>query len=231
MTNLVNRRRTRFGGHLGGRIPRVVLAGIAVAALAASSPAADAARTHQSSAVRTDHHISATSHPGARAAASRTIVSLRVKTCRHCPVYLQQALTDGTYWKSPVHHVRGGRATFTVATRRTHGMSFVLDPRWANVTDAVTNVVTRYAGMSPGQRISNAKAAHEKRGTACWAGTSSHRVSLVVRAVKFKAKALGGGPGHALRAWFNPMTTGTAPLMRTWRGTLGNQDAYYCSAS
>jgi hypothetical protein len=159
-----------------------------------------------------------------------TTIVLRVTTCAHCPVTLQQALDDGTYWTSRTHHVRAGRATFTVPTRRTRGMTLVLNPRWANVTDAVTNVVTRYAHTAPGQVISNEVAQHKKRATACWAGTTRSRIVMKVRVVTFSARALGGGPGKAIRAWFKPMTASTPPMSRTWRGTLGNQDAYYCSA-
>jgi hypothetical protein len=159
-----------------------------------------------------------------------TTIVLRVATCAHCPVYLQQALDDGTYWMSRTHHVRAGRAVFSVGTRRTRGMTFVLNPRWANVTNAVTNVVTRYAQTKPGQLISNDVARHKKRATACWAGTTRARIVMKVRVVKFSARALGGGPGHAIRAWFKPMRSSLPPMSHTWRGTLGNQDAYYCSA-
>jgi hypothetical protein len=159
-----------------------------------------------------------------------TTIALRVNACRHCPVYLQQALDDGTYWTSKTHRVRAGRATFHVPTRRTRGMSFVFNPRWDNVTNARTNVVTRYGQTRAGQAISNNEARHKQRATACWAGTSRQQVRLVVRAVKFRARALGGGPGHALRAWFNPMQPSTPPMHNTFRGNLGNQDAYFCAA-
>ena len=108
-------------------------------------------------------------------------------------------------------------------------MTFDLNPRWANVTNAVTNIVTRYAHTAPGQVISNEVAKHKKRATACWAGTTQTRVVMNVRVVTFTARALGGGPGHAIRAWFKPMTTSTPPMTPTWRGTLGNQDVYSCN--
>jgi hypothetical protein len=110
-------------------------------------------------------------------------------------------------------------------------MTFDLNPRWANVTNAVTNIVTRYAHTTPGQVISNDVAKHKKRATACWAGTTQARVVMKVRVVTFTARALGGGPGHAIRAWFKPMRTSTPPMSRTWRGTLGNQDVYSCDVN
>jgi hypothetical protein len=158
-----------------------------------------------------------------------TTIVLRVTTCAHCPIFVQQALDDGTYWTSRTHHVRAGKVTFLLPTRRTRGMTFGSNPRWPNVTDAVTNIVTRYAHTKPGQIISNDVARHKKRATACWSGTSQPRIVMQVRIVKFSARAIGGGPGHAMRAWFKPMKSSLPPMTHTWRGTLGNQDAYFCS--
>ena len=107
-------------------------------------------------------------------------------------------------------------------------MTFVLNPRWANATNAVTNIVTRYAHTEAGQRITNRVARQKNRATACWRGTSQRRVVLDVRAVRFAAPAFGGGQGYALRAWFNPLRRSLPPMQQTWRGTLGNQDAYIC---
>ena len=164
--------------------------------------------------------------PTARVPTTR--ITLRVKHCRRCPVYLQQALDDGTYWTSKTHRVRAGHARFRVPTKRTHGLTFVFVPRWDDASNAVTNVVTRYANTRVGDNISNRVAAHKRRATACWAGTDARRVRMVVRAVRFQAPAIGGGQGHALRAWFNPMKSATPYWNRTYRGSLGNQDAYFC---
>jgi hypothetical protein len=166
----------------------------------------------------------------AAAGRAMTLIVLRVDRCRHCPAYVQQALDDGTYWTSRTHRVRAGHVRFRVPTHRTYGMSFVFNPRWANVTDAVTNVVTRYAHTQVGDRVSNRVAKKKRRATACWAGTDARRVRMLVRAVKFRGPALGGGEGHALRAWFQPMKSATPPKSPTYRGSLGNQDAYYCKA-
>jgi hypothetical protein len=179
--------------------------------------------------VSRDAAVGSTHTSNPRAAASMTTIVLRIHTCRHCPVYLQQAIVGRPYWTSKMHRVRGGHASFRVPTRRTSGMSFVLNPRWADVTNAVTNIVTQYAHTAVGQTVSNDVARHKKRASACWAGTSRHRVVLHARAVKFPGRALGGGPGHALRAWFSPTRVATPLWSHTWRGTLGNQDAYPCS--
>jgi hypothetical protein len=36
------------------------------------------------------------------------------------------------------------------------------------------------------------------------------------------------GPATAALAWANPSVSTTGPLGSTEKGTLGNQDAYYC---
>jgi hypothetical protein len=172
------------------------------------------------------------SHPtpsSEAAQASMTHITLRVIACRHCPVYLQQAITGGTYWGSKTHHVRNGRVRFTVPTTRTRGMSFNVNPRWSTA-DAVTNVVTRYAHTQIGQLIKDKVARHKKRATACWRGTSAHRIFMIVRVVKFRHKDHDGNPGHALRAYFRTTRAATPPVTRTWHGALGNQDAYWCDA-
>ena len=159
-----------------------------------------------------------------------TKIVLRVRTCRRCPVQLRQALDDGTYWSSRTHRVRRGHVRFRVPTSRTRGMSFEITPHWATAGNWVPNVVTRYSGTDFGESVSNAQARHKKRATACWTGTDARRVRLVVRAVKFRARTMDGDPGHGLRAWFSPMGRRMSPMNRTWRGSLGNQDAYFCEA-
>jgi hypothetical protein len=121
------------------------------------TPALEAPRPEPASSTA----LSASAAEGGRT----TTIGLRVTTCARCPVTLQQALGDGTSWSSRTHHVRGGTAKFTVSSRRTRGMTFVLNPAWANVTNAVTDVVTRYAHTTPRQVISNDVAKHKKRAT------------------------------------------------------------------
>jgi hypothetical protein len=161
--------------------------------------------------------------------ASMTHITLRVIACPHCPVYLQHAVTGGTYWSSKTHRVRNGHVRFTIHTARTHGMSFNFNPRWSTA-DSVTNVVTRYAHTQIGQLIRDKVARHKKRATACWRGTSAHRIFMIVRVVKFRHKDHEGNPGHALRAYFRTTRAATPPMTRTWHGAVGNQDAYWCDA-
>jgi hypothetical protein len=54
---------------------------------------------------------------------------------------------------------------------------------------------------------------------------------MAVRVVTFGGRALGRGPGRAIRAWFKPMKTSTPLMTQTWRGTMGTQDVYSCDVS
>ena len=73
------------------------------------------------------------------------------------------------------------------------------------------------------------RARHAARADGCWAGTTtdSARLSFVVS--KVRARTLDGRPthvpltyaAHSLRSWH--------PLVRTYKGTIGNQDAFYCT--
>jgi hypothetical protein len=54
---------------------------------------------------------------------------------------------------------------------------------------------------------------------------------MEVRVVTSRGRALDGGPGRAIRAWFKPMKTSTPAMTRTWRGTIGTQDVYSCDVS
>lgn len=106
-------------------------------------------------------------------------------------------------------------------------MSFNLNPRWS-VSNAVTNVVTRYAHTRVGQIIPNSVARYKKRAMGCWAGTSKPVVSMLVRVVKYRSRGLDGNPGYAPRAWFWTTRVSTPPMVLAWHGAIGNQDAFWC---
>lgn len=90
--------------------PRQLDAGVVAAALAMSAPIQTQA-TPPSAGTVLDRGLAGSfvSQAAAHASGSTTTIVLRVKTCRHCPVYVQQALDDGTYWTSKAHRVRAGR--------------------------------------------------------------------------------------------------------------------------
>src|SRR4051794_8476457 len=65
-----------------------------------------------------------------RAAKSYTRITLNVDTCAHCPVRLVQAVDGRPFvWDSRTKHLDHGVVSFRVPTRRTHNMSFEIDPR------------------------------------------------------------------------------------------------------
>jgi hypothetical protein len=160
-----------------------------------------------------------------------TRIRLRVDRCVHCPVSLTQAITrphgGTTVWRTRVHRVRDGWVAFTVPTRRTRGMSINLNPRWSK-REAITNVVFRYAHTRIGQRISSATAAHKKRAMGCWAGTDASKVVLRIRVVRFPVVDYAGNHGYAPRAWLARTHKAVPPMARAFKGTLANQDAFYC---
>ncbi|MGA9343815.1 MAG: hypothetical protein WBV37_01815 [Nocardioidaceae bacterium] len=202
--------------------PRLLIAAIAALVMVAAVPGASAS-SHP--AVRTP--VASASAP----AAGKTSITLRIVGCRACPVRLVQAHSSAAsaVWHTRTKRVHNGHVTFTVPARRTVGMTFELNPRWSKA-GWVTNVVTRYAHRKVGSNVTPARAARTHRAEACWAGTDQSRVRMVVRVVKFRVRGYDGSPGYAPRAWFVKTRTSVGPRNRTFRGALGNQDAYYCNS-
>jgi hypothetical protein len=191
------------------------------------APLAVGTTRHADRAARADT-VTAVAH--SRAARSHTRVTLNVDTCSRCPVTLVQAFQGGTsVWRSRTKRVHDGTVSFRVPTRRTHHMSFEINPRWS-VLNVVPNIVTRYHGSEAGDIVTDDAARHKRRAAGCWEGTSARRITLDVRAVKFRARDLEGNPGFALRAWFAPTIESGGPMVQTFKGTIGNQDAFVCTA-
>jgi hypothetical protein len=125
--------------------------------------------------------------------------------------------------------VRDGRATFVLPAARTKGLSFEIYAPWDNACDCNTNIVTRYRGINRGERLPDTVARHKRKAEGCWAGTNASRFTMTVHVARFKARQLDGQPGHVMRAYLNPQVASIAPMTRTFKGTLGNQDAFYCT--
>ncbi len=121
------------------------------------------------------------------------------------------------------------RAVFRVRTTRTHGLSFVFRAPWDGGIGSVPNVVTRYAGHPVGSFVSRAEArrAHKARG--CWAGTTAHRVRLDLHVSRVPAKTVGGEPTHIPLVYATHSLPSWKPTVKTFKGTIGNQDAFYCT--
>jgi hypothetical protein len=109
-------------------------------------------------------------------------------------------------------------------------MSFTIRTPWEDdVTNAVTNIALGYPTRSAGAGVSVHAARTAERVTACWAGTANPRARFHLRVRKIHARTLEGKPGQAPLAWASPtkhVLPGT--WARTWRGNIGNQDAYIC---
>jgi hypothetical protein len=196
-----------------------------LAAVLATVVAAALATTAQSEA-----HASGASGAGAQRAA-RTTLHLHVTGCDRCSVQLWQAI-DGrpTVWHSARQKIGADhQAVFRLPTRRTHGMSFTLDAPWAKGLGAVPNIVTRYRGHAVDTKVTRKQARAGKRAEGCWAGTStSGRLDLHFAVSRVTIRTLTGQRGPAPLAYATHTMSSWKPMVKTFKGMIGNQDAFYC---
>jgi len=160
----------------------------------------------------------------------RTSLTLVVHGCDGCSIMLQHAIAGGdSVWTSHLREVGPDhRIGFRIPTRRTHGLSFVLRAPWAGNIGAVPNLVTRYAGHAPGSAIDRQDARHGRRAEGCWAGTQDDRARLRFRVDRVSARTVDGKPTHIPLAYSPHTLPSWKPMLRTYKGTIGNQDALYC---
>jgi hypothetical protein len=161
----------------------------------------------------------------------KVVIHLRFGACRHCHVTLTQASNAyGVYWHSKTKAVRPGSATtFRVRESRTAGMSFEVHAPWATGVNWVPNVVTHYQGLPLGKSVSTRQAATAKKGSACWAGAATRTTNLNITVNSFRTTDMTGNPAKGLRAYIaRGLNEGGAKWTTTFKGSLGNQDAYYC---
>lgn len=170
--------------------------------------------------------------PAQRQAVDRTSLTLVVRGCDRCTVRLQHAI-DGEadhVWTSRARRVGADhRVVFDVRTARTHGLSFVLDAPWAGNTGAVPNLVTRYAGHAVGTVVDRSDARQGKRAAGCWAGTRADSARLAFQVDRVRVRTVDGHRAKAPLAYSVPTLRSWKPYVRTYRGTIGNQDAFYCT--
>jgi hypothetical protein len=171
----------------------------------------------------------ASAAPVARAAAQQTKITLKVNSCQHCPMQLVQAISGRQHvWSTAYKHVKDGKVTFKVPTSRVDGMSINLDPRWSGV-NAVTNVVIRYGQEKVGRKVTAAEAKAKKQAAGCLAATGLSGFTLNIQVRKFKVRDIQGNPSQAPRAWVGHTAAWSPPMTRTFKGSLGNQDEFYCT--
>jgi hypothetical protein len=160
----------------------------------------------------------------------QTTLVLQVPSCPKCTIDLTRAISGHQkVWRSKNHHVRNSRVTFVLPTARTKGLSFEISAPWDNACDCNTNIVTRYRAINPGDRLPDTVARHKLKAEGCWAGTTARTFTMTVHVARFKATQINGQPGHVMRAYLNPQVASIAPMTRAFQGTLGNQDAFYCT--
>jgi hypothetical protein len=97
------------------------------------------------------------------------------------------------------------------------------------VGNAATAIVMQYQGVAPGTPIASGEAAAAASGTYCWAGTN-RSTTITVQVERFESVGESGDPETFLRAYANPMRTGSGGFVATTQGALGVQDDPVCPA-
>ena len=168
----------------------------------------------------------------AHAASPTTTITLKVTGCEGCTIGVQRAITGGnpskitpakpTFWEGTPVKVKSGVATLKVPTVNTSGMSFTITAPW-QTANFVSNIVLGSARPA-GSNVTSSQQAATTQATACWAGTAKTAVTIKVQVVKASV----GGGATAASAWATPTVATVGALADTTKGTLGNQEAYYC---
>lgn len=162
---------------------------------------------------------------------AKTTLRLHITGCDHCSVQLQHAVNGRLkVWTTKQQRIGPDhRAVFHLRSSRTRGLSFVLRAPWEGNTGAVSNVVTRYAGHRVDSAISRTAARHAAKAQGCWAGTSLGDVTLDFHVARVAAKTLDGKDTRLPLVYATHTMSSWKPVVKTYRGTIGNQDAFYCT--
>ena len=195
-----------------------------IAAVLATLLAATLATTAQG-----DAHAATGESGGSKPATTR--LRLHVTGCDRCSVQLQHAVSgQPKVWTSKQQHIGSDHtAVFQLRTSRTKGLSFVIRAPWEGNTGAVANIVTRYSGHAVDSPISRDVARHAKKAEGCWAGTRLDSVRLDFHVSRVAAKTLDGRSTHIPLTYATHSMSSWKPVVKTYRGTIGNQDAFYCT--
>ena len=151
-----------------GRVARVVVAALVLAAMAPAIPASA--------------RVGGAGAPSARAAKT-TSLTLTVHGCDGCTIQPVRAGITATspVWRGKKKKVRNGSVHWKVSVRHTVGMSFdISDPDAVNI-GAMPDIVVAYRGIAVGHRVPAGAAEHKKRANGCWAGTHKASITLRVR--------------------------------------------------
>jgi hypothetical protein len=220
----------RFSVSLSGRAASVgaALALVAVA-MGVQGPAAG---TNTPSTVKVGEGIRVSLSP---AAAVTTRLTFRAASCEGCRITAMRYLYSSTRQVVSARDigsatVRGGVAVIQVPTSQTRGMAFQIEtPDLRGSGGAVPVAVLRYRGEPVRSTVTKAEARSAKRGSWCWAGTTSSRKTIVLRTYRFTDPRLPDVYADSISVWSKT----SLPVMRSswssvFRGGLGHQDAPWC---
>jgi hypothetical protein len=175
--------------------------------------------------------LSATTLTGAAASAPAptTELTLEVTGCEGCHLRLTQAL-DGRekVWQSKQGTVEDGTVSWTIPTKRTHGLSITVLAPWDGGAGYVPTVAFRYAGEHVGDTVNDAVARTKKRASACWAGTEEDAVTLPLKVTHARSTNPPGEPIRTPRAFISVTQGWEKPMEKAWKGITGTQDATWC---
>jgi hypothetical protein len=161
-----------------------------------------------------------------------TRLTIRTPSCDGCDIQLFQAIKGRDHvWQSKLKRSHDGKVTFTVPTRRTHGMSMSVRPRWERTDSSSTGYVTltafRYQGHAAGSRIGFRAARRQDHGSACWAGTDKASKTLTLGVRKVRVQGIGGETDGSI-AWLPSQARTWAPMYEAFRGVVGGQEVPLC---
>ncbi len=207
------------------RLPRVSAVIVTLAAAALATTAQGDAHAASVPTAASSASSSSSSKP------SYTRLVLHVTGCNRCSIAPQHAVNGHLHvWTAPYQRVGSDhRAVFRVRTALTHGLSFVFRAPWEGNTGAVPNIVTAYRGHAVGSFVSRDSARHGRRAAGCWAGTTVRRVRLDFHVSRVQARTLDGHPTRIPLVYATHTLPSWKPVVSTYKGTIGNQDAFYCT--
>jgi hypothetical protein len=196
-----------------------------IAAVAATVLAASLAGTAGG-----DAHAATGSGSGGGSSA-KTTLRLHITGCDSCSVQLQHAVNGNpTVWTSKQQRIGSDHtAVFHLKTSRTRGLSFVLRAPWEGDPGFVSNVVTRYSGHRVDSAIDRDAARHGSQAQGCWAGTRLDDVRLDFHVARVAGENLDGSATKIPLVYATHTMSSWKPTVTTYKGTIGNQDAFYCS--
>lgn len=156
--------------------------------------------------------------------AHKTTIVLKIDNCKGCKIQPAQSRDGSSPWVGENRLVRKHKVVFRVPSKRTRGLTFVLDDPRPNDLDARPLIVTRYRGQPVGSTVKGAEARKAKRASPCWAGS---RRDKVVREVAVRRFETGKGV-RGTRLWFRKTAQSGRPYSKTFHGVIPVQDLYSC---